>query len=185
MNQASQNHERLVQAVSQQMAAFLTQEIGLEVQPAEARQGDGQRLTLGYLTSIVSVEDDISTLIACSFARDLIEQVFSVYAEGVEVAEDEREAMIEETAAEVVNVVVGNAMAKIQTPGKAMGLSPPVVLTEAKSLTRHRDTQFSSLQLQTSSGPLAMHFLCPKDALASGLSLGPANPASPTPTQSR
>ncbi|QFY88252.1 chemotaxis protein CheX [Magnetovirga frankeli] len=171
MNQTHSSHDRLVNAVGSHLQGFLSGEIGLEVRPPEPQQEDMQRLRLGYLTSIVSVEEDVSTLIACSFERGLIEQIFRIYAEGVEVADDEQEAMIEETAAEVINVVVGNAMADIQTPGKAIGLSPPVVLSEAKSLTRHRDAQFSSFRLHTSAGLMSVHFLCPREAVAADLTL--------------
>lgn len=160
-----EGHDRLMAAIHRRLADFLAQEIGIEARQSSLEDSSVQRLDLRPVTSILSVEGNIRMMVAFSFEQPLIEHILEVYSEGIEVADDEHEIMIESTAAEVINIVVGNATADVQVPGALLSISPPVVMGDAKSITRHRGTQFSAVDLMTGAGAVKVYFVFPRERL--------------------
>ena len=45
--------------------------------------------------------------------------------------------------------------------GPTIALSPPIILTEAKSVMRHRGAKFASAELTAAAGTLAIHLIGP------------------------
>lgn len=156
-------HNRLVQAIGDRTVDYLKDELGITVQVETVNMQDVKRMQLLHLTSILAVEADIRMLIAFSFDRELTDRVFVASTEGLEIAEDEEEMMREETVAELINIIVGNAMADLESRGTAIPISPPIIISEAKNLTRSKGATFYTLDLVAGTGRLSIHFIGPKE----------------------
>ncbi|MBU4176636.1 MAG: chemotaxis protein CheX [Desulfurivibrionaceae bacterium] len=162
-NAQDDRHSRLVQAIGKRTVGYLRSELGIPVQRATVHMQDVKRMQLQHLTSILSVEADIRMLIAFSFDRELTERVFTASTEGLEIADDEQEMMREETVAELINIIVGNAMGDLAAKGTVIPISPPIIISEAKNITRSKGATFYTLDIVTESGMLSIHFIGPKE----------------------
>jgi len=153
---------RLMDILSARTSRFFDEELGIEAQEAEREIEDAQKLDLRSLTSIMGASGDLRLYLAYSFDEPLINRAFEVYASDIEVAEDEREAYVEETAADIINIIVGNALADYNKTGPVISLSPPIIISEAKHVMRHKSAKFSSARLATRHGDLNIHLIGPK-----------------------
>ena len=154
----------LVKVVAERASSFLAEEVGIEVSGVEYHLKDVQKLDLGYLTSLMSVEGKMKLYLALSFDQPLIEQAFAAYTADLDIAADERDRYIEETAADMVNIIVGNATTFFSAPDRtAVSLSPPIIITEGKSIFRYKDARFFSATLHTTYGCLYVLCIGPKD----------------------
>lgn len=156
-------HSRLVQSIGERTVAYLRDELDIPVRITTVHMRDVKRMQLQHLTSILSVEADIRMLIAFSFDLELTERVFAASTEGLEIADEEQEMMREETVAELINIIVGNAMADLAATGTVIPISPPIIINEAKNITRDKDATFYTLDIVTDSGMLSIHFIGPRE----------------------
>lgn len=156
-------HLQLVQAIGDRTISYLREELGIQVQRTTMNMGEVKRMQLRHLTSILAVEADIRMLVAFSLDQELVERVFVASTEGLEIADDELEMMREETVTELINIIVGNAIADLAAKGTSIPISPPIVINEAKSITRHKGAIFYTMDLTTESGVISIHFIGPRE----------------------
>ena len=162
-NAQNGRHSRLVQAIGDRTVNYLRDELNIPVRGITVNMSDVKRMQLLDLTSILAVEADIRMLVAFSFDQELTEGVFVSSTEGLEIAEDEQEMMREETVAELINIIVGNAVADLAPKGTVIPISPPIIISEAKNITRHKGATFYTLDIVTDNGRLSIHFIGPKE----------------------
>lgn len=165
MNKTAGNDRvgQLIEAVSKRTIEYFKDELGIIVTPIAPAPEQNIRMELRSLTSIIGVEAEIRLLIAFSFDKNLAEEVFCISTEGIDIDAEEREMMCEESIAELINIVVGNAAGCLTNLGTTIPITPPIVISEAKSITRHRGASFHSLELVSTHGMMSIHFVGPKD----------------------
>lgn len=155
--------KRLVEAVSARAASFLASEADISVTDTEFYFHDVKRLNLDALTSIISVEGHLSVLFAFSLSQALAEQINLGYTKELQPTEQELEEYLEETLADMINVILGNVLTQFQLAGEAIHLSPPVVISEAKNICRNKQAKFMTSRLNTSYGVLDVYCIGPKE----------------------
>ena len=148
-------------ALTARTRAFFLDELGLATTETAFHFDDVQKLDLRHLTAILSATGQLKLYLAYSFDAPLIEAAFAAYTADLDIAEDEREDAIQETAGDIINIIVGNALADVANNGPSITLSPPIILTEAKSVMRHRGAKFASAELTAETGALAIHLIGP------------------------
>ncbi len=153
----------LMEVMTRRTEAFLTKELNIPVLDHRDSQDQANRIELKHLTSIMGIEGHIGVFLAFSFEEELIRRALDAFAEDLEIAEDEREQYLEEAASEILNTIVGNATADVGRVGQAIRLSPPIIVSEARSVLRHKGAQFYSVRLRTASGELSIHCIGPKN----------------------
>lgn len=152
----------LIKVVEERAREYLRDEIGLEVKHVERDLEDVSRLGLKYLTSLVAVGGNLQVYLAFSFDEPLIRKIFEVYTSDVELDDDE-DRYVGETAGDMINVVVGNALAALGDNGPAINLSPPLFITEGKLITRCKDAQFLTLRLILDLGEMSILCIGPRE----------------------
>ncbi|MBF0474946.1 MAG: chemotaxis protein CheX [Deltaproteobacteria bacterium] len=157
------NIASFMKVVAERAVNFLSDDLHIEVHGIHYDQEKMQRLKLRYLTSLLTVEGSLRLYLAFSFDKALIEYAFEVYAEDIEVAEEERGRYIEETAADMINIIVGNVTGSLPSQGSAVSLSTPIVISEAKTIFRNRGELFYTARLETAHGQMDIHIVGPKD----------------------
>lgn len=148
-------------ALTARTAAFFADELGIATAAPVFHSDEVQKLDLRHLTAILSATGQLKLYLAYSFDAALIEAAFATYTADLDIAEEEREDAIQETAGDIINIIVGNALADVAGSGPAIALSPPIILTEAKSVMRHRGAKFASSELTADTGSLAIHLIGP------------------------
>jgi len=148
-------------ALTRRTEAFFREELDIVIADRSFQIDDVQKLDLKHVTAIMSATGALKLYLAYSFEAALIGAAFTAYTAGLDIDEDEREDAIQETAGDIINIIVGNALADIAAKGPTIALSPPIILTEAKSVMRHRGAKFASAELGTAVGHLSIHLIGP------------------------
>jgi CheY-specific phosphatase CheX len=155
-----------LEAIIERARAFFKDELGIDVRMDRRNMEDIQKIELRFMTSLLVLEGSSKLFVAFSFEKPLIERAFQVYSEDIEVIEEEREGYVEETAGDVINIIVGNATSRLPAEGAALTISPPIVISEAKSIFRHKDAQFYAASLETDYGRMDVYCIGPKELFA-------------------
>lgn len=169
MTQDSVDVQRLIHILSDRTMAFFRDELDIDIPECAHQVDDVNKLSLRHLTSIMGAGGNMRLYLAFSFDQPLIELAFSAYASDIDVPEDEHDAYVEETAADIINIIVGNALAEFGRLGSIISLSPPIIITEAKHILRDKGAKFATANLNTPHGGLAIHLIGPKDLFDSRL----------------
>jgi len=158
-----------IDALSSRTVAFFRDELHIAVTGRAFQLDDVQKLDLKHLTAIMSATGGLKLYLAYSFDASLIAAAFTAYTADLDIDEAEREDAIQETAGDIINIIVGNALADIAGKGPTIALSPPIVLNEAKSVMRHRGAKFASAELATAVGHLSIHCIGPGELFTDAL----------------
>ncbi|MCX7786771.1 MAG: chemotaxis protein CheX [Spirochaetes bacterium] len=153
--------DQFVDRLLQRAKQFLETEGRVAVKVAKPLQGQLDRMELKDLTSILTVEDRLKLIVAFSFERSLMEAVFQGYTEGVSIEPGEEQLLMEETAGDCINIVVGNALQDFQLPGYAFTLSTPIIINEGKSIQRYKQSKLTSGEILTEKGTMLVLCITP------------------------
>ncbi|EFL52277.1 conserved hypothetical protein [Solidesulfovibrio fructosivorans JJ]] len=148
-------------ALTRRTEAFFNDELGIVFTGRGSQIDDVQKLDLKSVTAIMSATGALKLYLAYSFDAPLIDAAFAAYTADLDIAEDEREDAVQETAGDIINIIVGNALADLAANGPTIALSPPIILTEAKSVMRHRGAKFASAELRADAGHMSIHLIGP------------------------
>jgi CheY-specific phosphatase CheX len=150
-------------AVKKRTIAYLADEISLPVTTNKMVIGNLDVLELRDITTIVGTGGPVSLLIAYCFDRGLLEHLCRTLTLHLNIAPHEYELFLRETAAEMVNIVLGHATADLAEEGNDVTLSPPVVLEGGRRIHRPKKAMFATLELSTIYGILDIYFIGPPE----------------------
>lgn len=155
--------KRLVEFVCERTTNFFESELDISIESLNFDFSNVNRLELDHLTSIMAVDGPVAVMFAMTFDRTLAECLFSRYTSELTIHEDEKELYMEETVSDIINIVLGNSLSRFEINKAPISLSPPVVITEAKRIFRHRKAQFYTADVTTSDGRLQVFCIGPKE----------------------
>lgn len=152
---------RLIEAVVKRTVTYLSDEVFINVLETNYDLNSEKQFDLRNLTSIITVEDNLRITLAFSYDKNLIEKIFEGYSQGIEIADDEIQSYIEESAGDMINIILGNVLSQFQQSGKAFAISTPVIINGAKSIGKYKNTQFFSSELKTDFGIMSICCITP------------------------
>lgn len=152
----------VIEVVEQRTMMFLRDELGLVVESVERCLRHKESLVLRAMTAIVGVGSQAGFYIAYTYDDSLIRAMARRHTVGLPIAPEEEELYARETASDVVNIIVGNCTTDFAQRGELISLSPPVLLTGARTIHGSRDTTIASLTLCFSEGTLDVAFVGPR-----------------------
>ncbi|NRB40631.1 MAG: chemotaxis protein CheX [Pseudomonadales bacterium] len=162
MVQLNPEIRRFLEEVCLRTEQYLGAETTIEVEKIIYQFKDIQQLQLGQLTSIMAVGGHLKVMFAFSFEHGLADQLMSDFTQELDFDEVNTEHYISQTIAEMINIILGNVLANFEIRGKSIILSPPVVISDAKSIYRDKNAIFISAKLYTSFGEMHVHCIGPK-----------------------
>lgn len=151
----------VIDVISKRTIAFLNDEMDIQVETQDVNLVPVNRLELYYLTTVLTVGGNINVNVIFSYEQKLIEKIFEVYTEDVEVLPEERLEYIEETAGDVINIIVGNSTADFKALD-TITLSPPIMISEAKSIAKSKLSEFFVNHFHTIHGSMSIFCVGPK-----------------------
>ncbi len=154
---------RVMASILSQTRNVLQAEAVLAVEGAETFECDVEKLQLHDLTAIAGLGGPISLLIAFSFERSLLDVIFAKVTADIEIPEGEKPLYLRETAAEIVNTILGLCTADFQNIEQTIALSPPVILEDARCIHRPRNAVFASMRVRTEKGVVTVSFVGPRE----------------------
>ncbi len=145
--------EHILEVIVDIASDFLKNEIGVEVQKTNQKSECSSYFRLKPYTALMSISGSFSMNVTFSFDTALIEQVYRVYCHELEIEDNERLEHIDETASDMINIVIGNSTSKLAHDGTVVQISVPIVINEASSLSI-RDVNFLTTTLYTEFGDM-------------------------------
>lgn len=153
--------KRFIEILITRTEAFFRDELQIAITGRTFQTDDVHKLDLRHITAIMSATGSLKLYLAYSFDASLIEAAFAAYAADLEIGPDEHDDAVQETAGDIINIIVGNALVELADFGQTIALSPPIILTEAKSVMRHRGARFVSAHLDAPQGQCGIHLIGP------------------------
>ena len=169
--QSQVDANKFMESVVRRTILFLADEASIEVGNVKYAPTDVKKLQLKKLTSIITVQDDTKMTLAFSYDSEIINEIFAKFTQGIEIEENETDQYIEETAGDMINIILGNILAEFPQNGRAFALSTPIIVNEAKSITRYKNQKFYTAELATSAGMMAIFGIIPGKPLLKRLAL--------------
>ena len=126
---------------------------------------DVDQLVLHDVTAIVGVRGINNIRIAVSFEQAVLDEIMSRYTADISVPANQTQLYRRETAAEIVNILVGHCTIDFQKPDMLISLTPPVIVERPRSIQRPAGAVFKRLALRTEFGPLDINFVGPGELL--------------------
>ncbi|SLM28347.1 conserved hypothetical protein [Desulfamplus magnetovallimortis] len=152
----------LINIISERLEGFFKDELDIIVDDREKGIIPMHRLGLRYLTTVINISGSININVIFSYEKRLIEKIFEIYTEDVEILPEERLEYIEETAGDIINIIVGNSTADFES-SSSLTLSPPIMISEAKSIAKSKTSEFFVNHLHTSYGTMTIFCVGPKN----------------------
>ena len=156
--------------ISKTMAAILSQASSVLASEGAARI-DGFNLHdrgidsvhLHDITAVAGFGVPVGLLVSFSFEPILLEQIMAHVTQADPVPDSQRREFLRETAAEIVNTVLGLCTADFQLLESSIALSPPVVLEGERSIDRAGNAVFACMDIFTDKGAVHVNLMGPSE----------------------
>lgn len=112
-------------------------------------------------TSMIGTGGNIQVIITMSYDDKLLEKLVEIFLEGEEV-EEEMDEIRESVSSEIINTIVGNALVN-PLDGTTLSITPPILIYEAKSLFKHKNSKIATAILTTEFGDMLLTVIGPKE----------------------
>lgn len=120
-------------------------------------------LELKHITALIHTSGALQLTIAISFDEPLIDLVTIRFC-AEELSESERITLHQGVADEVINTILGNAAAEYPPhANKLIELTPPAIVSEAKSLARQKGTIIWANEIRTEAGCMSINYICKQE----------------------
>ncbi len=163
MVKVCQQTSHLIEAVGARAKSYLQEESNISTRNISYDFYNVNNLELNYLTSIMAVEGHLDVLFAFSFDKNIAKKIMEEYTAELPSPNDNPEDYIEETVADLINIVLGNALGEFNIGGEAIRVSPPIVISGAKNIHKNKTAQFLTAELGTDFGKLQIHCIGPRE----------------------
>ena len=163
MNDPKSISASMIDAVVLNASAYFRNEFDIELSPARPLEGDIASLTLRDLATFVGMAGGpINVMVAFSFDRLMMDRLVDIATEGLDIAEEERAAFVRETAADVINEILGSSTANLDSGEKKIVLSPPIVVEDASKVHKPDGTVFTTVTMSSDQGQFDIDFIAPR-----------------------
>jgi chemotaxis protein CheX len=160
-------HEILLPLVERSIS-FLRDDLGIDVSADPIDIRSPKKVELKKNTAMIGTGGSLQVLITMGYDDELLDKVVEAFLEGEEIDDEEMEEIKESVSCEVVNTVVGNAL-KNPLDGTTLGITPPILIYEAKSLFRQKRSQIATAIIKTEFGEMLLTAVGPKETFSKTL----------------
>ncbi len=160
-------HEILSPLVERAMS-FLQEDLEIQVLSKKVDIISPKKVKLKKNTAMIGTGGSVQVLVTMGYDDELLSKVVEAFLEGEEVDEEELEEIQESVSCEVVNTIVGNAL-KNPLDGTTLGITPPILISEAKSLFKQKSSQIAAATIITEFGEMLLTAVGPKEQFSETL----------------
>lgn len=158
----------IIMPVMKRAVSFLDDEMGIKVVSKNLEVVSPKKIELKKNTAMIGTGGSIQVLATMGYDDSLLDELVSVFLEGEEPDEDELDEIRESVSCEVINTIVGNALVN-PVDDTALSITPPILIYEAKSLFKHKNSRISTVTIKTEFGDMLLTIVGPKQLFANEL----------------
>lgn len=149
---------------------FLEKDMKIKVLDDESEIIDSKHIVLKENTVFIGTGGSIQLFITMGYEKELLEKLVDIFYVGDILDEKEFLEMQESVACEISNTVIGNAI-KNPIDDSIIHITPPVLIHDAKSLTKYKDSIILKTDITTELGNIQMTVIGPKELFLDKLNL--------------
>ncbi len=153
------NFIKFMGSITNRTVDFLKTEIKMSVTGIQNDCKEVPDVKLNDLTVLISLvipKNNIS--ISFSFDQSLINEIFEEYCLGLDIDTEEANEYMKETADDMINIIVGNTIPNIPKNKSAIHMTPPMIISNARSISAKKSISFFVNELSTIHG--SMKIIC-------------------------
>ena len=166
-NTTSLEHE-ILSPLIQRSVSFLKEDLEISIISENIDIISPNRIKLKKNTAMIGTGGSVQVLITMGYDDKLLDKVVEAFLEGEEIQDDELEEIQESVSCEVVNTIVGNAL-KNPLDGTTLGITPPILISEAKSLFKQKSSHIAAATITTEFGDMLLTAVGPKELFSQTL----------------
>lgn len=143
--------KHIVEVITKVAEQYLLDEIGIHTDKHDTYVCQRHELELKPFTVMMEISGCFNLNIVFSFDERLIDKVYQVYCRELNLNDDERLEHIDETASDMINIVIGNSTHLLAEDGTIVIISVPIIISESNGLSMI-DVKILSATLYTDFG---------------------------------
>ncbi|MCX8031670.1 MAG: chemotaxis protein CheX [Thermodesulfovibrionales bacterium] len=120
---------------------------------------DVPKVNLNYLTSIISIKGQLTSVIVFSYEKNIIDKLFAQFTSDIEIGDNEKDELYAESACEIMNIIIGNSTKSLEDATNILYLSPPIILNEGKSIFNRKDSKYYHSIISTEYGNINIYLI--------------------------
>lgn len=163
-------YEQLLIPIISRIKSFLEDDMSIAVVNDESKIVNSEHITLKEKTVLIGTGGSVQLIITIGFDEELLDKLVEEFCYG-EVYEGEELLEIQDSVAcEVSNTVIGNAI-KNPIDDSAINITPPILIYEAKSLVKYKNSMILETEINTVLGDIKLTAIGPKEVFSNKLNL--------------
>lgn len=119
-------------------------------------------------TVMIGTGGDIQMIITFGYDDTLLDILVDGFLDGEKVDESELKEVQESVCCEIANIIIGNTI-KSPIDGSLVSITPPILIQEAKSLAKHKNSTIMVSVVKTKFGDIQLSAVGPKELFAKRL----------------
>lgn len=147
---------------------FLKEDMGIECHPAPVAITNPEKLQLRYITALIGAGGPLNVIFGISYDEELIRKLLVIFAE-CEIEPEEEEEYLHSVACEIINIIIGNAIADFPKIADIITITPPFVIAEAKTISKHKNAKIWTSDIQTDYGGFSVNYIAPRELFTDDL----------------
>ncbi|WP_419763494.1 MAG: chemotaxis protein CheX [Arcobacter sp.] len=156
--------------ISNRLRDYLKNDMEMEVLDEKSEVMDSEHLVLKENTVFIGTGGSVQLFITMGFEKELLEKLVKKFYWGEELEDKEFLEMQESVACEISNTVIGNVI-KNPVDSSIISISPPILIHDAKSLTKYKNSIMLKTDIVTDIGNVQMAIIGPQELFLDKLDL--------------
>ena len=152
--------ETIFQPILNRTEEFLLVDMGIDILSCKKMSSNLRKVILKQNTTIIGIGGNVKFMIAVSYDDKLLSRLTTIFLEGEEFLNSEKDELFESVSMEIANTVIGNAL-KNPFDNSLLTLTPPIYVHEARSLSRNIHNKILDAMIHTEYGDLAIYAIYP------------------------
>lgn len=163
-------YKELLLPILERSKEFLKNDMGIEVLNDNSEIVDSKHIVLKEDTVFIGTGGSVQLFITMGYDKELLEKLVDVFYVGTFSNGEEYIEIKESVASEIANIVIGNAI-KNPVDNSIINITPPILIHDAKSLTRHKNSIILKTDINTKFGSIQITVIGPQELFLEKLNL--------------
>lgn len=153
--------KKFLDAVAKRTISILRDEVKINALEANHECYKENHINLIGLTSIISIEDYNKITVVFNYDTSLIKEIFIRYTKNIKIPEGKTQLYIDETASDLINIVIGNVLSQFGQLTYSFNISTPLVLSGSEYVVKFNGIKAYTTKIKTKFGQMQIFCIVP------------------------